>query len=235
MVNAESNSTDRTDQTPSDPTHPDLTPPEARLTPEQLSTTRRCLALLGVLGTGSMIGVSFSLYLVGHYPLLLVALSPLGRHIVLVAPVANPVALVVVTIARRIVFYLACFHLGRALGPAGISWIEKRAARFAVLVRWTEALFARAPRLVVLFMAGPTISALAGVSGMRASTYTPLAIASLMLRMIVLLSFAKWLREYLEIMLAWIDEYWLPGTVVMVAGVALYRWRRGAPISLVGD
>ena len=210
MVNAESNSTDRTDQTPSDPTHPDLTPPEARLTPEQLSTTRRCLALL-------------------------VALSPLGRHIVLVAPVANPVALVVVTIARRIVFYLACFHLGRALGPAGISWIEKRAARFAVLVRWTEALFARAPRLVVLFMAGPTISALAGVSGMRASTYTPLAIASLMLRMIVLLSFAKWLREYLEIMLAWIDEYWLPGTVVMVAGVALYRWRRGAPISLVGD
>ena len=38
-------------------------------------------------------------------------------------------------------------------------------ARF---VRWLERLFARAPRTVVLVLAGPTVSVLAGVSGMRA-------------------------------------------------------------------
>ena len=121
MLTAEPNPTTSTSET--------ATPPANRLTPEQMSATRRCLAILGVLSTGSMIGVSFSLYLVGHYPLLLVALSPLGRHVVLAAPVANPVALIVITAVRRMAFYLSCFYLGRALGPAGIPWIEKRAAR----------------------------------------------------------------------------------------------------------
>jgi hypothetical protein len=191
--------------------------------------------MLGVLSTGSMIGVSFSLYLVGHYPLLLVALSPLGRHVVLAAPVANPVALIVVTAVRRMAFYLSCFYLGRALGPAGIPWIEKRAARFAVMVRWVESLFSRAPRLVILLMAGPTVSALAGVSGMSTRTYSSLAIVSLLVRLVAIVVLAEWLREYLEIALAWIDEYWLPGTVLMVTGVALYTWRRNPRASLTND
>ena len=227
MLTAEPNPTTSTSET--------ATPPANRLTPEQMSATRRCLAILGVLSTGSMIGVSFSLYLVGHYPLLLVALSPLGRHVVLAAPVANPVALIVITAVRRMAFYLSCFYLGRALGPAGIPWIEKRAARFAVMVRWVESLFSRAPRLVVLSMAGPTVSALAGVSGMSTRTYSSLAIASVIVRLIAIVALAEWLREYLEIALVWIDEYWLPGTVLMVSGVALYTWRRNPRSSLMED
>jgi hypothetical protein len=227
MLSAEPNATTSTSE--------DITPPAHRLTPEQMTVTRRCLALLGVLSTGSMIGVSFSLYLVGHYPLLLVALSPLGRHVVLAAPVTNPAALIIVTAVRRMAFYLSCFYLGRALGPAGIPWIEKRAARFAVMVRWVESLFSRAPRLVVLLMVGPTVSALAGVSGMSTRTYSSLAIASLIVRLIAIVALAEWLREYLEIALAWIDEYWLPGTVLMVAGVALYTWRRKPGAALTND
>lgn len=200
---------------------------------EQQQTTRLCLLVLGVLGTGSMVGAAFWLYLVNHYPLLLIALSPLGRHLVLVAPTVHPAAFLAVAVLRRLAFYLATFHLGRSLGPMGIPWIEARAARFAAFVRWLERLFSRAPRVVVLFISGPTVSALAGISGMRTPVFVALAGTSLTVRMLLVLGFAEWIREYIEVALAWIDEYWIPGTVVMVALVLLYRWRRRAPFTVV--
>ena len=126
---------------------------------------RLSLTALAILGTGSALGVAFSLYLVNHLPLLLIALSPLGRHVVLITPLAHPVAIVAVVVGRRLLFYAASFQLGRDLGPAGIEWLEERAARFARWVRWIERLFNRASRTVVLVGTGPTIAALAGISG----------------------------------------------------------------------
>lgn len=197
---------------------------------DERRTVRRCLAILAVLGTGSLVGVAFSLYLVNHAPLLLVALSPLGRHLVLVAPIVPPVAFLAVVGARRMAFYLAMFHLGRGLGPAGIPWLEERAASFARFVRWVEALFARASYLVVFALSGPTVAALAGISGMHAGLYAVLAAAGLLVRLLLVLGFAELLREPIEALLALIDDWWLPGTVVLVAGLALYQWLRLARI-----
>ncbi|MEN8184238.1 MAG: hypothetical protein ABFS46_17060 [Myxococcota bacterium] len=225
-----------------DPASPHRAPSEgaplgapALLPSEQRRIARLCLSALGLLGTASMAGVAFSLYLVNQYPLLLIALSPLGRHLVLVAPLVDPVAFLVVAVTRRMLFYLASFHLGRALGPQGIPWIEARAAQFGRFVRWMERLFSRASHLVVLVMAGPTVSALAGISGMRTSVFVPLATLGLSLRMLLVLGFAEWARAYLESILGWIDEYWVPGTVVMVALVVVYRWRRRTPYSSMED
>jgi membrane protein DedA with SNARE-associated domain len=205
---------------------PSITPSDQPRTPEQRREVRRWLLVLGVLGVGSALGTSSSLYLVNHYPLLLVALSPLGRHILLAAPVADPTALLAVALVRRMLFYLATFYLGRALGPAGIRWIEARAAHFGRFVRWVERLFSRASRAVVLVMAGPTVSALAGISGMRLGTFVTLSTISLVVRLALVIWFAEWLREPLEELLALIDEYWVPGTVVLASGVGLMQWRR---------
>jgi hypothetical protein len=198
----------------------------ARVGPEQLAVVRRCVSTLAVLGIGSMVGVAFSLYLVNHYPLLLIALSPLGRHLVLVAPIVDPVAFVGVALVRRMAFYLTAFYLGRALGPGGITWLEERAARFGRFVRWIEALFSRASHLVVLTMTGPTVSALAGISGMRTAFFVPLATLGLVVRLLLVLGFAELLREPIERLLSVIDEYWIPGTAVLATGVAIHQWRR---------
>lgn len=208
--------------------------------PQVLATGERrrvrlSLLVLGTLGSGSLVGVAFSLYLVNHYPLLLIVLSPLGRHLVLVAPIVDPFAFLGVTVTRRMAFYLASYHLGRGLGPAGIVWIEARAARFARFVRWLERIFSRASHLVVLGMVGPTVSMLAGISGMRVSVFAPLATVGILARALLLLGFAEWLRVYIEAILAWIDVYWLPGTVVMVVAVAIYRLRRRAPSPAMED
>ena len=191
-----------------------------------VALVRRSLSVLGVLSVGSMAGATASLYLVGHYPLLLIALSPLGRHLILVAPIVDPVAFVAVAVLRRMAFYLACFQLGRGLGPSGVVWLEARAARFARFVRWVESLFARAPHLVVFVMAGPTVSGLAGMTGIRTLPFVSLAGTSLVMRMLLVLGFAEILREPIERILAWIDENWVPGTVVLTLAMLLYQWRR---------
>ena len=207
---------------------PEDIPPEieAGLSPQARATARRCLTALAVLSGGSMLGVSWSLYLVNHYPLLLIALSPIGRHLILVAPFVHPLAFIAVAVGRRMLFYLPCFHLGRALGAVGILWLESRAPRTGRFLRWLETLFQRAPRLVVFLLPGPGMSTIAGASGMATRTYVPLIAAGLILRMILVIFFAEWLREPIEVVRAWVDEYWVPGTVVMITGVALYQWRK---------
>jgi membrane protein DedA with SNARE-associated domain len=202
-------------------------PPEIQpLGSEERAIARRCLSVLGVLSTGSLIGVASSLYLVNRFPLLLIALSPLGRHLILVAPIVDPVAFVAVAVTRRMLFYLTCFHLGHALGPSGIVWIEARAARAARFVRWLERLFERSSLAVVFLLPGPTVSGLAGISGMRSRVFVPLSVLGLIVRMLFVLGFAEWLRAPIENLLVVIDEYWIPGTVVIVVGIALHRWAR---------
>jgi membrane protein DedA with SNARE-associated domain len=205
------------------------------LDPERRRTVRFCVSTLATLSTLSLTGVAFWLYLVNHQPLLLVAMSPIGRHLLLVAPTVDPFAFVVVVVVRRMLFYLASFHLGRALGPAGISWIEARAAHFGRFVRWLERIFLRASYPIVFLFSGPTLSALAGVSGMRPRTFAALAASGLVVRAILVIAVAASVRGYIELVLAWIDDHWVPGTVAMLVLVALYLWRRRAPSPWMED
>lgn len=196
------------------------------VSPEQRRAARRCLSVLAVLGTCGLVGVASSLYLVNHLPLLLIALSPIGRHLILVAPIVNPWAFVGVAVTRRLLFYGASFGLGRSLGPAGVTWVETRYARAGRLIRWLEGWFARAARSVVFLFPGPTVSVLAGSSGMSPRVFAPLVTAGLVLRMLVVLGLAEWLREPILGLLAWIDRHWVPGTVLLVTGILVYHWRR---------
>jgi hypothetical protein len=197
------------------------------LDPDAIQLVRRCLSMLGVLSAGSMIGVTFSLYLVNHYPLLLIALSPVGRHLVLVAPTVDPIAFVMVGALRRLLFYAPCFLLGRSLGITGIDWLEARAGWAVRFVRWLQGLFVRAPRAAVLLLPGPSMSAIAGMSGMRLATFAGLASVGLLIRMMTVVAFGEWLRGPIEEVLAFIERIALPGTALMLTGVLIYRsWAR---------
>ncbi len=217
------------EKTPTAPQTPPAGVPlrvQSGLSAEERKVAGRWLSVLGVLATGSLIGVASSLYLAVHYPLLLIALSPLGRHLILVAPTVDPLAFIAVAVTRRVAFYIACFYLGRALGPAAIDWLESRAPRAGRFYRWLERIFKRASHLVVFLFTGPGISTIAGSSGMRAPVFLPLATLGLSLRMILVLVLAEWLRAPIEALLAFIDQYWIPGTILLVAAVVVYRWRQ---------
>lgn len=195
----------------------------ATLSAENRRIVRICLASLAVLSTGSLIGVASSLYLVEQAPLLLIALSPLGRHFILAAPSLDPVAFVLVGTARRLAFFLACFFLGRALGPIALVWVEARARWFAPWVRWLERLFQRSGIVVVLLAVGPTISTLAGISRMRAATFVTLATLSLLVRIGLFYAFADAFRDHILRFLEWLEGYRAPGTLVLILGILIWQ------------
>jgi membrane protein DedA with SNARE-associated domain len=185
------------------------------------------LVILALLATASLVGVVSSLYLVSHYPLLLIALSPIERHLILVAPLLNPIAFVAVAVTRRLAFCVPCFFLGRAVGRYALQWLEARAPRSARWIRWIERLFERASYPVVFLLPGAPASILAGDSGMRPGAFLPLLTAGLVLRMAIILWIGDWLRGPIEAILAWVRAYWLPGTILVVAAIALRRRRSG--------
>lgn len=195
----------------------------ARLGAEDRRVVQICLGVLGVLSVGSMAGTAFSLYLVKEAPLLLIGLSPLGRHFVLVAPSVDLLPFLAVGIGRRLAFYTACYFLGRSLGPIGLVWLEARAAAFARWVRWLERLFDRAGWGVLLAIAGPTTSLLAGIARMRLWVFLTLATISLFVRLLVMYEFAELLREPIEELLMLIEEYRAPGTILMILGILIWQ------------
>ena len=134
--------------------------------------------------------------------------------------------LVAVVVIRQLAFYFASFEHGSAMGPAGIVWLEQRAKGFARWVRWLERLFQRASYAVVLCATGPTISALAGSSGMNRWVFRILAGAGLVIRMSLIVWFAEWFEQPIEWLLALADEYWKPGTAVLLGVAAGYQWLR---------
>ncbi len=199
------------------------------LTPEQRTTAARCLWIIGVLSAATLIGVGSSLYLVGNYPLLLIALSPLGRHLILVAPIVNPYAFAAVAVSRRAAFSVPCFYLGRALGPIAVQLLESRSPRSAQAIRWLKRLFGRFEKgsfALVFLLPGPAMSTIAGDSGMRSGVYLSMVTAGLVFRMLIVLWIGDWLRGPIEVVVGWIDRYWMPGTVVLVTGILFYQWRQ---------
>jgi membrane protein DedA with SNARE-associated domain len=187
---------------------------------------RRWLILMGTLGTASTIGWASSLYLVNHAPLLLIAMSPIGRHLLLVAPSVDPVAFVIVGTLRRLTFYLGSFHLGRIAGPSGLVWMESRFSRVAWWVRWLERLFERFGHPILVAFPGPTVSALSGMSGMSQWLFLLLAGIGLVFRMMIIVVVADWFRVPIEQLLVLIEAYWIPGTIGMVIVVYFYDRRR---------
>jgi membrane protein DedA with SNARE-associated domain len=197
------------------------------LSPEDRRIVRGCLILLAVLGGGSLLGSASSLYLVNSLPLLLIALSPIGRNLILVAPTVDPLLFVTIATCRRTLFYLPCFYLGRTLGPAGLDWLERRAPGAERFIRWLERIFQRARHPAVFFLLGPAMSTIAGNSGMSVRVWLPLIVGGLILRMVLTVLFGEIFREPIEWLLELIDEYKLPGTIVIVLVIAAYQiWKR---------
>jgi hypothetical protein len=64
------------------------------------------------------------------------------------------------------------------------------------------------------------------MSGMRLSTFLTLATLGLVVRLWIWIQFADLFRGPIERVLEWIDEYWVPGTIVLVAIIGVTQFRR---------
>jgi hypothetical protein len=200
--------------------------PGLLLSDEQRRRTRLWLSVLGAVAMCSVTGTAFSMYLVKHQPLLLIALSPLARHLLLVAHRVDPLAFIALGTLRRFVFYVPFFELSRDLGAPALELLDRRMRGLRPYIGFLQRVFAFAPHVFVLISPGPVMATLAGSGGVRRGAYVPLVLVGLCLRLWIWLVIAEWAREPIEALLAWIDRYWVPGTVLLVTALVLYHWRQ---------
>jgi uncharacterized membrane protein YdjX (TVP38/TMEM64 family) len=115
--------------------------------------------------------------------------------------------------------------MGHALGPVAVDWLEYRSPRIGRFIGWLQALFARAAYAVVFFLPGPAMSTIAGSAGMRSRVFLPIVTLGLVFRTILVIEIAEWFQEPIAHFLGWVDEYWIPSTVLILAAMAIFQWK----------
>lgn len=178
-------------------------------------------ALLGVVLGLSLLGTVLAPYLLVENPLLLVTISPAAHHVALAAATVEPVPLVAVATARRVVTGIAAYGLGFLYGRAALGWLEKSSPRFASFAGWVERLFARWGVWLLVLAPAPTVALFAGAARSRFVAFV-IAIAlghGLWICATVFVgdAFAVWTDR----LTSFLGEYLFESTAVCVALVVL--------------
>ena len=191
--------------------------------PEEQRIIRGCLIALGILVVGTQIGIAFSPYLVNNYPLLLVGISPLSRHVVLVAPLVGFPLLLLVCGTRTLAFTALAFWLGRGLGDEALVWLDERSKGAARFVRMMERFFRRWSYVAVFLFPLGAMACIAGVAGMPPARFFAVAIPGIVFRLGVYSWFGESLREPILALLEIIRTYQVEATAVLVVSIATYQ------------
>src|SRR5687768_2121274 len=112
----------------------DLPPPPFA---DQPANVRRAIvAFVVVMSALGIIGTALSPYLLVKHPLLLVALNPDGRHLLLVAPDVDFLPLLAVAAPRRVLALLATYGLAGLYGQQMVRYAEKRVKAVGTIARF---------------------------------------------------------------------------------------------------
>lgn len=184
------------------------------------------LGAVAVIGIANLIGSAFGPTLLIHAPLVLIALSPVGRHLVLAATVTPLVPFVIVGTTRRMLVAALGYALGRAYGGNGVAWVKQRYPRLEPALKLLEWLFARAAPLILFVSPGPLVCALAGATGMRAWVALPIATAGQFAWMLINYKLGEALSAWLTPITAFIEAYMVPMTLACIALALGYHFLR---------
>jgi len=204
--------------------------------------TRRLLGVLVLLAVAGGVGDTASPVLIVHTPLLLVALNPRARNVLLASRSVGAPPLVVVALIRRLVGVPVFYRLGRIHGDASLAWFEGRFPRSGRWARWVERRFDRAAAPVVFLLPGALTAYLAGSTGMHEALVLLLSALGIAVRLAALLAAGVALSGVLSGLLAFIAAHQVPLLAISIAVSAVYalRYRRvlrrrvPVPVELAG-
>ncbi|MCA9530605.1 MAG: hypothetical protein KC543_10750 [Myxococcales bacterium] len=178
------------------------------------------------LSVASAIGMALAPTLLVHSPLGLIALSPLGRHLVLVATVTSVVPFVAVAVVRRALGALTSYGMGFIYGERMLHWMKEKAPRYSGLVDKLERGFQRAGPALLFVFPGVTFSALAGIEGMRLRYFVPTLTAGLTVWMTAFYYVGDAFRDRLAPVMTWLSANMIAATVISLAVVLVYEIHR---------
>jgi membrane protein DedA with SNARE-associated domain len=186
------------------------------------------LSAAAVLTLGSFIGVGLAPTLLTYHPLLLIALSPLDRHLVVAATVTPMLPFVIVATARRMLMCTLGFGFGRAYGDEGLLFLQARYPSMRRAIATVERLLRRAAPIVLLLAPWPIICAMAGVTRVRLRLFLAMATLGQLMWTSLTYRLGEALRARIAPMLVFLREHVISTTLACLLAVAVYAWlRRG--------
>ena len=157
------------EETPPEPVEIETVPP-ARPAPSRRTLTLIVAPIIVIFAVGT-IGNMIHPTLLVNAPLLLVAMEPRFRYMLLVAPRVELLPFMVIVLVRRLFADPFLFALGRLYGDSGVRWMERQLQDTIGWVRKIERGFGKAAWIFVLLWPGLVVCTLAGATGMRFATF----------------------------------------------------------------
>lgn len=185
---------------------------------------RASWALLTALTIGSVVGTAISPLLLVKAPLLLVLLSPDGRHVALVAGRVDPVLLTTLTVLRRALYSIGVYGLGAAYGDSAVTWIEARARSLGKALRTLERVFARVGAVLLLAFPFLSLCVLAGASRTRLIVFLPALITGHFIWVFTTIWLGTRFAAQAQLVVDFFSERLFESTLVCVALVAAYQF-----------
>jgi membrane protein DedA with SNARE-associated domain len=168
--------------------------------------------------------------LVKNHPLLLVALEPRNRWVILVAEKVSFWPLLIWGTIRRLASDPMFYLLGRLYGDGAVTWAEKRFDGGTGLIRGIEKVFQKAGPVLVFLFPGALVCVLAGATGMSPVLFLVLNVVGTIFTVTVLYQFASVVEGPVDAINRFYSNNFKWLTVVSVVLTVLYvgnQWRQG--------
>jgi membrane protein DedA with SNARE-associated domain len=193
--------------------------------PWRRGATRPLLGVLVLMLVAGGVGDTASPLLVIHSPLLLVALNPRARNVLLASLTVGLVPLLAVSLIRRLLILPVLYRLGQIHGDGSLAWVDRRLPRTGRWTRRVERWFDRAAAPVVLLLPGALTAYLAGSTGMHEAGLLVLSALGIMVRLAVLLAVGDALAAPLTWLLRFIADHQWPLLILSLALTAVQALR----------
>jgi membrane protein DedA with SNARE-associated domain len=186
-----------------------------------------CSIPLAIFTVASTIGAMFMPYFLARKPLLLVALSPLFRHLVLVAPSVDAWSLFVVAVPRHFAVDPFVYTMGRDYGPVAVEWMEANSPGVGRLVRGLEQLFAKVGPVALIVSPDVLVSTLAGAARVPFPIFVVMNLVGTVLNVAVARWFGNALEVQIHAIVAFFQSHLVAVTLAsVILVVAFNAWSR---------
>ena len=134
----------------------------------------------------------------GGHPLLLIAMDPVTRWLLLTADRLPLLPFFIVAVVRRLISHPLFYLLGRLYGDNAVRWAEHRFDNNTGLIRTTERLFRRGAPVMVFLVPGSLVCVLAGATGMAPWTFAILNVVGTMASTVAIYFLAQQIKGPLD-------------------------------------
>lgn len=202
--------------------------------PVRALPSRRTVTLITVpliaLTVISYVGDAIMPTIVDQHPLLLTAMNPRNRNLILVANQLDAVSYYVVATIRLFASDPLWFLIGYWYGESALRWAEKRTRTFGDTLRWFERGFAKAAYPLVVIAPNNWICLFAGAAGMSVPVFIALNLTGTLGRLYLIRVLGDAFSQPIDWVLEFIRDYRIPllvFSILMVAVLASLEYRKG--------